>query len=187
MTREEYIKICSVCKNRSFNPKTGIICGLTNEKADFKGNCADFVEDENEVKHQVLRANHDKRETRGVINKGRIALFVVGALYVFVGYWESFMILGADILFGIIDWTVAAVFIGLGIWSYKKASLALIIGLAFYVLIILLLAIIDPFTILQGIIWKVIIIVWLVYGISSARSEEAKRKKEPSDDLLDQL
>ena len=188
MTREDYIKVCATCTKRSFNPKVGIICGLTNAPADFKGTCPDYNEDENAVKQETLRENHDKKQTRGTINKGRIALFVVGGLYVLVGFYEAFMILGADILFGIIDWTVAAVFIGLGIWSYRKASLALIIGLGFYILIMLLLAVIDPITIIQGIIWKIIIIVWLVYGISSARAEEAKQKKASTEeDLLDQL
>lgn len=188
MLREDYIKICSVCLNKSFNPKIGVICGITNEPADFKGNCADYKEDETAVKHEVLRENHDKKEAKGTINKGRIALFVVGSLYLFVGFYEAFIILGADIIFGIIDWVVAGVFIGLGIWSYKKASLALIIGLGFYVAIILLLAVIDPITIVQGIILKIIIIVCLVYAISTARADEAKQKKLSSnDDLLDQL
>ena len=189
MTREDYIKVCSICTNRSFNPKTGIICGLTNEPADFKGNCTDYNEDENAVKHEVLLKNQAKKETNGTINKGRIALFVIGAIYVFVGFYEAFMILGADIIFGVIDWIVAGIFIGLGIWSYKKASLALIIGLGVYVAIIILLGIVDPVSIVRGIIWKVIIIAWLVYGISSARTEEARQKRisGSNGDLLDQL
>lgn len=186
MTREDYIKICSVCTNRAFNPKEGIICGLTNQKADFKGTCADYDEDQNEIKHKVLRENHEVKSNNRVVNKGRLALFIIGGLYVFVGYWEAFMILGADILFGIIDWVIAGVFIGLGFLSFKKASLSLIIGLGFYAAIMLLLAVIDPITILQGIIWKVIIIVWLVYGIGAARKEEANQTVI-SDDLLDQL
>ena len=96
--------------------------------------------------------------------------------------------LGAQLLFGIIDWVLAAIFLGFGILSYKKASLSLMLGLGFYVLIIILLALIEPWTILNGIIWKIVIIVWLVYGISAARSDEAKeRKLDSGDDLLDQL
>lgn len=112
---------------------------------------------------------------------------MVGGLYVLVGIYEAFGIRGANIIFGYIDWTVAAVFLGLAIWSYKKTSLALIIGLAFYCLIILLLAVIDPMTIIHGIIWKIIVIVWLGLGISSARADEADNKDVTSDDLLDQI
>ena len=50
MTREERLKFCSVCTNRAFNPKQGMICGITNEVASFEGTCADYKEDAREVK-----------------------------------------------------------------------------------------------------------------------------------------
>jgi hypothetical protein len=81
---------------------------------------------------------------------------------------------------------MAAIFIGLGVWSYKQASLALIIGLIVYVAVIILLAFLDPSSIIKGIIWKVLIIYSLVYSIKTARSEEAKIKKT-SVDLLDEI
>lgn len=188
MTREDYIKVCSVCTNKSFNPKVGVTCGLTNEIANFKGTCPDYSENADAVRHEIMAADHRRSENKGVINRGRSALFVVAGLYVLVGFLEAYVILGAHILYGIIDWTIAAVFLGLGIWSYKKASLAMIIGLSFYCLIILLLALVEPLTIIQGVIWKILVIVWLSYGISTARAEEAKQKKVNSgnDDLLDQ-
>lgn len=188
MLREDYIEICSVCSNRAFNPKSGIICGITNEPANFKGNCPDYEEDSNEVKHNELRQNHDKKEASSTVNRGRIALFILGTFYLFIGFYEGFGMFGADVIYGIIDWVIAGIFIGLGIWSYRKASLALIIGLSFYVLTIVLLALVNPITIISGIIWKIIAIVWLVYAISSARADEAKnRKNSPNDDLLDQI
>ena len=36
MTREEQVAFCKVCKFKSFDPNKGIICKLTNEKADFE-------------------------------------------------------------------------------------------------------------------------------------------------------
>ena len=39
MEREEHLKFCSVCTNRSFNPKVWVTCGLTEQIADFEGNC----------------------------------------------------------------------------------------------------------------------------------------------------
>ena len=58
MTREDYIKVCSLCTNRSFNPKTGIVCGITSEPASFNGNCSDYEEDEVATKHKVLKDNY---------------------------------------------------------------------------------------------------------------------------------
>ncbi|WP_394974211.1 DUF4328 domain-containing protein [uncultured Croceitalea sp.] len=45
MTRAEYLTFCKKCKNRKFNPDKGIICGLTDKIADFKGECANFSYD----------------------------------------------------------------------------------------------------------------------------------------------
>jgi predicted anti-sigma-YlaC factor YlaD len=186
MTREEYLEFCSVCKNRTFNPKQGIICSLTNEVASFAGNCPDYLEDEREVVIESQKVESREQETKKGINKGRYALFFVALLYIIIGYIEGYTMDGHDPIFGIIDWSIAAVFVGLGIWSYWKASLALIIGLGFYIAILLLLVALEPSTILQGIIWKVIVITALVQGIRTARAEEAKHK-EMAVDLLDQF
>jgi len=186
MTREEQLKFCSVCKNRTFNPKQGIICSITNEIASFAGTCPTYIEDEQEVRIENRKVQSEKHETKRGINKGRYALFIIGGLYVIVGFLEAFVIEGHDLLFGIIDWIVAVVFIGLGIWSYRKASLAYIIGLGFYITIILLLFAVEPTSIINGVIWKVLVIYSLIYGIRTARSEEAKYKTR-SVDLLDQI
>lgn len=186
MTRQERLQFCSVCEKRDFDPKHGIICGLTGAQADFIGTCKDFVEDPKEVVHVKSQKKSLQADTDKTINKGRYALFIIGALYLLVGAYEGFIMDGADIIFGVIDWIAAGVFVGLGVWSYKKASLALILGLSFYVLIILLMFAIEPASLIGGIIWKVLIIVYLVNSIVTARQEEAKNG-EKSEDLLDQL
>jgi hypothetical protein len=186
MTREERLKFCSVCTNRAFNPKQGMICGITNEVASFEGTCADYKEDAREVVIEDRKKQGVIGETNKSLNKGRYALFIVAGLYVIVGYMEAYVILGHELLFGIIDWSIAAIFIGLGIWSYYKAFLAMVIGLGLYVLINLLLAWAEPSSLFSGIIWKAIVITYLVYGIKTAREEE-KKQKPVSDDLLDQI
>lgn len=188
MTREDQLKFCSVCTNRGFNPKHGIICGLTNGVATFTESCTDYVKDEKEIQLEEQRKESLKGETNKEINRGRYALFIIGVLYVITGFVESFVIDGHDILYGIIDWVVAAIFIGLGVLSYKKASLSLILGLSFYVLIVILLVIVDPSTLLKGILWEILIVALLVYGIRTALEEDAKKKKMVMDkgDLLDQ-
>lgn len=186
MTHAERIAICSVCTKRAFNPKQGIICSLTKEKADFEGSCADYHEDSKEVRIEKQKIKSIQSDTNKSNNKGRYALFIIGGLYVIVGFVESYIINGHQLLFGIIDWIVAAVFIGLGVWSYTKASLAMIIGLSFYIGIMLLLFALEPSTLLKGVIWKGLVIYYLIYAIKTAREEEAKQKPE-SDDILDQI
>jgi hypothetical protein len=187
MTREERLEYCKVCTNRSFDPKHGIICGLTNKVADFDCECPEYNPDNDAIASSERVKAIRKDETKSTINKGRIALFVIGGLYILTGFLEAYVLPNNDILYGYIDWGIAAAFIGLGIWSYKKPALALTIGLIFYIAIILLLAAIDASTIFEGIIWKILIITYLIYAISTARKEGDPNPNKSSDELLDQM
>ena len=188
MTREERNKLCSVCRNRAFNPKQGLICGLTNEPATFDFSCNDYSEDEKEIRNDNIKKAQIQNATNKTITKGRYALFIVGALYLGIGFFEGFIMAGSDMLYAIIDWVIAGLFIGLGIWSYRKASTALIIGLGLYVLLMALFIIADPISIIRGIIWKILIISYLIYAIRTALDEERieKIRTQKSPDLLDQ-
>ncbi|NME71278.1 hypothetical protein HHU12_25155 [Flammeovirga aprica JL-4] len=46
MTRNEQLVFCKKCTNRKMNPKVGLICSLTGEKATFNGECPDYNLDE---------------------------------------------------------------------------------------------------------------------------------------------
>jgi len=184
ITTEQRLNICGVCKNRSFNPKQGIICGLTKETPHFDENCDSFLDDFRAQKMEDTKTEHLNNQTKKTINKGRFALFAIGAIYLFVGIWEGFYINGHDIIYGIVDWVVAAIFIFLGVLSFRKASLSFIIGLSVYVLLIVLMAIIEPSTLISGIIWKIIIISSLALGIKQAREVEIEINPK-SDELLD--
>lgn len=52
MTREEHLKLCKKCTKQKFDPKKGIICGLTNQMADFNETCENFEEDSSIAKEQ---------------------------------------------------------------------------------------------------------------------------------------
>jgi hypothetical protein len=186
MKTEVQMKFCTVCKNRTFSPKYGIICGLTNDLPTFESSCETYVEDKKEVSLQKENQNRLKEETNKPIRNARVSLFVIGGFYIIVGFLEAFILDFSDILFGIIDWILAAIFIGLGFLSYQKTSLALIIGLSIYGGIMLLLLALEPTTVFKGIIWKGLIIYYLIVGIKTSRTEEAKMiASGKNDDLLD--
>jgi len=42
MTRDQQLKFCKTCVNRKFEPQSGLICGLTNRKADFETECKSY-------------------------------------------------------------------------------------------------------------------------------------------------
>jgi hypothetical protein len=186
LTRQDHLAFCSVCTNRSFNPKFGIVCGLTKEVANFDPTCADFKEDAAELRIAHEKVAEEKSNKKKTISKARIALFLIGGLYVIVGFLEAYVLPGHELLYGIIDWVVAGIFIGLGVWSYKAPVPSLITGLVVYVAIMLLLAVIDVSTLFRGVIWKVAIIYYLIHGIKTAR-EEAKLVKKSNADLLDEF
>lgn len=49
LTDEERISICKTCQNRTFDMKTGTLCGLTGQKPDFQTQCNNLIIDEKEV------------------------------------------------------------------------------------------------------------------------------------------
>lgn len=187
MTREEHLEYCKVCTNRSFDSKRGVVCGITNNIADFDIECPEYNPDSEAIASRERVKAIRKGETKSTINKGRIALFIIGGLYILRGFLEAYVLPFNDILYGYIDWGIAAVFIGLGIWSYKKPALALTIGLIVYIAIILLLAVVDASTIFEGAIWKILIITYLIYAISTARKEGDPNPNKSSDEILDQI
>lgn len=46
MTREEHLVFCKKCLNRKFDPKQGVICKITNQRADFDNECKDYDHDD---------------------------------------------------------------------------------------------------------------------------------------------
>jgi len=52
MTREDHLKFCKKCINRKMDLQQGLICSITNKKADFIDNCENFQRDES-VKDEV--------------------------------------------------------------------------------------------------------------------------------------
>jgi hypothetical protein len=73
VTRKDYLTYCSVCTKRKFTHEFGFICGLTDKKADFKGDCNDFKLDkeQRQIRNKKYRdeidSNIEKRKT--IINR----------------------------------------------------------------------------------------------------------------------
>lgn len=52
-TREQQMEFCKICTNRKFDAQRGLLCGLSNEFANFDGTCVDFTVDENQKKRNL--------------------------------------------------------------------------------------------------------------------------------------
>jgi hypothetical protein len=55
MTREERLQFCQICTNRKMNLSQGLLCRLTNQKADFEGSCPSFNLDADEQRALEVR------------------------------------------------------------------------------------------------------------------------------------
>ncbi len=182
MERSTQLKFCNSCINKATHSEHGTICGLTNELPTFTTFCDDFLEKKSTLD---IALEMEAADNKKLLNKGRYSLIFIGGLYILVGIYEAFFMSGHQLLFGIIDWGIALIFIGIGIWSFYKSFVALVTGLAVYILLILLFALVDPTTIFKGIIWKAMIISFLFYAIKTARDEKTLNKASKAD-LLDQ-
>ena len=111
------------------------------------------------------------------------ALFVVAALHVAGGVLLYALVRGNQAVEPglarqvlILNIVLAAVYAGLGFWGRVSPLPAAIVGLVLFVSVMVVNAVLDPSSIVMGIIVKVIVIVVLVKAISSGVKH--KRLKE---------
>ncbi len=94
-TRDQQLTFCSICTNRKFSTQKGLLCGLTNDYANFEESCPDFLLDKSEkkkkLKFDLENAGSDKaskatdfrknKETGGVISIIGFAMLIFCLLY----------------------------------------------------------------------------------------------------------
>ncbi|PKP36162.1 MAG: RDD family protein [Bacteroidetes bacterium HGW-Bacteroidetes-15] len=90
---------CKVCKNQKFDPKQGIVCGLTNLRADFEKSCEFFSGD------LQLKAQHDLELKKSeVFDKTastgkRFANYLIDFIFFMIFCFISGVILGIVLVF----------------------------------------------------------------------------------------
>lgn len=62
MDRAHQLEYCKICQHRKFDSQKGIICGLTEAKADFEESCASFEIDEQYIEKEKQRAIGEKKQ-----------------------------------------------------------------------------------------------------------------------------
>jgi len=86
MTRTEHLKFCSICINQKDGMRKGIICGLTNQIANFEDLCNSFAEDSKiieqlklkEIESEVIdkMASQGKRFLNYLLDMAFIMIFI---------------------------------------------------------------------------------------------------------------
>ena len=108
------------------------------------------------------------------IRRASTALFVIGALTAVSGFALYAVSKNPETKNSILitNLILGAIYTGLGFWCKIKPLAAIISGLSLYALVFILNAVVNPLTIVGGIIFKIIIIGMFINGIKSAIEAE---------------
>lgn len=61
MDRAKQLEYCKKCTKQKFDPRQGIICGLTNQKADFESECEHFEIDKAKIVAEIEKQKNEKK------------------------------------------------------------------------------------------------------------------------------
>jgi peptidoglycan/LPS O-acetylase OafA/YrhL len=128
-----------------------------------------FTEDDFDIgiydKH-IRQARNAIFVTAGVILLSLIVTLIASSKEENEYLWIDLLLYGAFIIG----------FIALGFWTKNRPYYAIICALILYLIFIVLNAIVDIKTLFSGIIFKIMIIVYLVKGINDAKAAEEMRQ-----------
>lgn len=107
------------------------------------------------------------------IRNARILLFVIAGLSLLALIYVLPLDGSFEKIFMLI-WVLAfaGAFVALGFWTKKKPYTALLVALILFIVIQVLSAIADPASIMQGWVFKIIIVVMLINGLRNARESQ---------------
>lgn len=114
------------------------------------------------------------------VKRVSLMLYILGGINLVVGIFLLNMELGFDSEMKILGWATlinAAVLIACGLWVKKKPVTGVLVAFSFYLVIQIAGAVIDPSTIFQGIILKIIILAIFIRGLKSAYDYKEYQKK----------
>lgn len=157
---------CPSCKSLVFEPDVKCeVCafplkGTEKEKALFIG--------------QKYAKNQKKADAKQAINRNKIMLFILGGFNIVVPFFK-FVLARGNVFDTIWGFIVGGFFIGLGFLAKIQPLLSFVLALSFLMFGYLIEFLINPSSIFNGLIIKVIIIGVLVYGI--ARAVELQKSK----------
>ena len=124
-------KHCEICDLQSFNLNDGIICSLTNKKADFGDKCPDIKLDK-KLKEKIIEINTEFEDSSYVkkLAIGNMVFYgLIGLAVLFACYYITMTLLnlGAFHTGSIIIFVVGVLIIGIGIgalnYSRQKRSI----------------------------------------------------------------
>lgn len=134
------------------------------------------------IAQQIMERSRNEQAQKHV-KASRTTLFVLALLFFAYAILYGGGVIADDIFSLVFYFAIGVIYIGLGIWAHTSPKAASIFGLALYILVVALIALADPTTLYKGILIKIIIIIYLMRGITEAN--KIPKEKAVELDTLD--
>ncbi len=115
---------------------------------------------------QKIMKKNEHMDADKKIKSARNVLFILSAIIFLFGIVTY--LIDEDIATLLTSVILSIIYLGLGFWSSKKPLAAILLALLLYLTTIIISTILEPENFIRGIIFKVIIIVYLGKGVYSA-------------------
>ncbi|MEP1034089.1 hypothetical protein [Ekhidna sp.] len=159
---------CSNCKSTIDDSSTYCAnCGFPERGSD---------EEKNKFLYRIKLKQDVVKDAEKKVRSVKTMLYILAGINLVAGFFFIF-ILDSELTFadGIGFLITALIFIGCAIWVNRQPLMGVLAAFGFYLFIQVLATVVDPSTIFQGILLKIIIIVVFVKGINSARDAKKYR------------
>jgi len=157
--KTEFEKQPEVCSNCAFP-----FAGTEKEKSIFIG-------------QQILKKGKVS-DTKDGIKRARLILWIIGGLNI-VSPFFIYNTHSTGAIFIIVGIILGLIFIGLGFLTYKKPFISILISLILLLLFYTIDGLANPSILFQGIIWKIVFLSGLIYGlVSIIQAEKIKKESE---------
>ena len=94
MTRTEHLKFCSICINQKDDMRKGIICGLTDQIADFEDTCGSFAEDSEVLEKLELEKIENEINDKMASQGKRFLNYLLDLVFIVIFILVFYFILG---------------------------------------------------------------------------------------------
>ena len=94
MTRTEHLKFCSICINQMDDMRKGIICGLTDQIADFEDTCGSFAEDSEVLEQLELEKIENEINDKMASQGKRFLNYLLDLVFIVIFILVFYFILG---------------------------------------------------------------------------------------------
>jgi hypothetical protein len=161
----------------------GIVCGYCTKSCDPNDNFCMFCgyplkgtdQEQKNFLANIAVSKIDLAEAEKKIKSARNYIYALSGFTLLSGIVVYYT--RDDIAFLIVNVILSAIYGGLGYWANKKAFAAILSAMILYVTVNIFNAFIDPATLAQGVIFKVLIVVMLVEALRSSIEWEKTTKR----------